>query len=274
VVKENDSPVITNTGGNDVPSNENQITNVVKGAGITGPSSGSDGTILITPDQTVVGMGHYIDPETGTMTDYNDLYRLGQYIRSMQDKASLYIRLPHSMGTGDPLEGGLLGTALNIGKRLLKNTKIGKKITGAVNKIASKLPVLKKLVQNKPQMISQVAQQSAQREADAMQTVAQKSLPETPAEIFQLLSSVQTLSEVVSGIDTKLDNVISEISRIQLGSTSVTNNLVNDESPFEPVENDELANDVPVSLGDVFASALSGERLMSLGDIDLWQILP
>lgn len=231
------------------------------------------GTVLVTPDGTFVKMGNYIDPKTGQVSSLADLFELGKQYSLLQNKALQYVTVPNVSLTGDFVQGGFLSTALKFGKNLLSRTKAGKKLIDKASSLASKIPILKNLVDKKPSELNKVAQDNIQKETDAAQSIIQ--FPDTKSVssevVMRYLSDFQTLGPVLAGIDDKLDRILSILSQVNVGSNDVVSNLAAGYEPFGSVQNGEIGTSVPLPLGDFLINSVEGRSTPLYGEIDLWK---
>jgi len=288
VVLNND--VVPGNNGVNVVSNDNVI-NQPNTNNQTQKGADADGTILITPYETVVSVGHYVDPQTGQVNDYSDLYRLGRSVREMRDKAMLFIDLPGSrpLGSGDPLIGGLFSIAGKIGKKLAQ-TKLGKKVVDKVkDKVLSKIPIVKQFVKSQPQEAQKIAQTSNMRETQAVSKLENmSSLPPSsfdPTSMLEGIKAIKESSEVLRGIDQKTDQIIDALSQLKINTISIADQITTGLAPKMLESNSSIDENHPYSAVDVIEQATddgmsSSDGEMSdgsngyAGDIDIWKILP
>lgn len=273
--------VTTNVANNNVVNNQNQVvTNeVVNDNQDVNPSYNnvddpSAGTILITPNETIVGLGHYVDPATGKVTDYSDLFELGRAATELKRRATLMVNIPSGNFYGDPLEGGLFGligkAAGFLGKKLLK--------VPAVAKFAKKIPILKNFVKSEPNQAAAVAANANATEASGLSKLLSLggALPNTPGGIEGVMTMIKSAAESMKGIDAKMDTLINSISQLQLNTLTAGDIGSGDiYSDMQRVASYDPHAQYP--LGAILQAIASGD-INDLtdnvsGDVDLWRIV-
>lgn len=254
-------------------------------------NTSADGTIIITPHETIINMGHYQDPQTGAINDFEDLYIIGKAIKDARMKARFMINLPYQgFASGDIATGSILGIAAGIAGKLAKKALQSPAISNILKKKrGAGENLVKKLVTDDPSSIKNLAEQVTNRETKSIQTLDNalaNGLPLSPQGLMELLSAVQTLAPIIKDMSEDIKNLVKMTNLISakiLTSESLAANAQESIQPFDRgfnvatpvmglIDSLALADDP----SDRLASLLVSQGDLStytLGDIDLWRVV-